>query len=1058
VRASPFFRLVRLRLPRLLRGGVAVFAFGTTQAQDIPIPCDEPPIEFEVAVPATLALPAKNGVLLIEELGVDIAIHSRTATALLKWDLPPSGRAYQSADVVADASAQWLLHPAAPSTRRARVRIQLFCDAGWDLAPLRLLARAAADTARAEDGDLDPEVRNQARAQSVATLSALVVVGRGDAVHRRWPWLAAQALQARAFAYARMARPTDSRTDLAVAAAAWRDIGDGLRGAIARHRAAQQLRREGDLAGAERALRELRADAVVRSDPTLVGVVTNDFCLTLRHLLRLREALRCYDQAVSLHDAAANVTEAALSRANRADAYAQLGRYAEAEAEAQAAQLQARSGGRTRAQLLAALVVGNVARAQGRLDGAIQAYLEALSLGERLQDPNLRANALQQLGIAYLLLCDFSRARQFLGEAAKAYEGGGYWNNAVLALRNLADAERRAARPQQAAATIAHALAIVEAGKAGQAAAAELHLLRAEIALQDGATPPLDEAIAAAQSALGDAPSYLHRQRLTIALARRALARNALPAAEAGLREARRAAQRADDIIGLVELDDLQAQVSERRGERVAARRQYETAVQRALRVASLQTYPLHRASFLAQARRSLERLLDLSRADAPGETAARFGAIAALHFAARRGERALAAATPEQAAVLAQVNERVRRRWGIQNSEEELRDTAATPGLFARAQQIDTLARAVPRATDAAALLRAWQRRLRDGDSLIVSFVGERRVFVWTLRRDGLAEHATDTAATLRDAADMLQRSVLDRSVDSAAVSAAAAAVRAAAGLDAVRAGPGLRHYLLADGPLAELPPSLLLAGGERAEAANTIPAVVRIDELEPPADATSCCRGLPLQAFADPSVDSASGTARSAANLPRLPGSRNEAQTIAARWSAAPTKVWLGAAFTRRRALDALAQPQGIVHFATHGFASRDEPGLSALLVAADDAEHGLDVVSFHDLLLTDVRARLVVLGACDTASGGSRPGSSGASLAHALRAAGAETVVAPLWSVDDESGNAFMRAFYDVLGDGAVPADAVAAAQRELALRATTAHPYYWAGFVVFAGVGR
>lgn len=1051
MRAIPFRHF---HILRVLTGVALVCGCIAASAEDLAVTCDAPPVEVETVIPAKLVLPPLAGVLLVEERGTDIEIHRRSASELRSWDLAPSGRAWQAADID-DPGAQWSIEAATPDTRHARFRIELRCaDAGWDRATLQMFARATEAFARSENGELAADLRNAARAQSVAALGALVVIGRSETARRRFPWLEAQALQARAFAYARLGRPVDSRADLVAAATAWREIGDRLRSAIARHRAAQQLRREGDLATAERALSELRGEAVVRADPTLIGIVTNDLCLTLRKLLRLREAVRCYDEAIVLNDRAANLTEAALSRANRADAYAKLGRYAEADADAQAAQVQARAAGLPRAQLIAALVVGNVARAKGRLDGAIQAYLEALSLGERLQDPNLRANALQQLGVTYLLLCDFARARQFLGEAAKAYETGGYWDNTVVALRNLADAQRSAALPQQAAATIAQALAIVESGKAGQAAAAELHLLRAEMALDDERAAPLDAAIAAAQSALGDAPSYLHRHRLAIALARRALARDALPAAATGLQQARRAAQRADDVIGLVELDALDAQVAERRGERALARRLYDAAFQRALRVASLQSYPLHRASFLAQARRSLERWLVLSRDDEPDAASARIGAIAALHLVARRGERALAAATSAQTAVLAQVNERVRRRWGIQ-SGEELGDMAAAPGVFARAQQIDALSSVGPRKVDATALLRAWQSRLNDGDAVITSFVGERRVFSWVLRREGLVERSADTGVALRDAVAALARSLRDRAGDPFAPAIAATVVRREAGLEDLRAATDARQYLLADGPLAELPPALLLADAAHEQAdVPRIAAVLRIEDLEPPAASAACCRGLPLQAFADPAVERATVGARSAAQLPRLPGSRNEAQSIVANWRDAATQVWLGSAFTRRRALLALAQPDNIVHFATHGFASRDEPGLSALLVAADDAEHGLDVVSFHDLLLTDVRARLVVLGACDTASGDAHPGSSGASLAHALLVAGAETVVAPLWSVDDEAGAAFMRAFYEALAAGAAPADAVAAAQQALARRATTAHPYFWAGFVAFA----
>ena len=166
----------------------------------------------------------------------------------------------------------------------------------------------------------------------------------------------------------------------------------------------------------------------------------------------------------------------------------------------------------------------------------------------------------------------------------------------------------------------------------------------------------------------------------------------------------------------------------------------------------------------------------------------------------------------------------------------------------------------------------------------------------------------------------------------------------------------------------------------------------------------------------------------------------------------------MWLGADFTRSRTLQALNSAGAIVHFATHGFASRDEPGLNALLVVADDRAGGLDVVSFHDLLGLDVQARLVVLGACEAAAGGTRDDAAAISLAHAVILAGADEVVAPLWRIDDGTSAIFMTALYDAFEQGLPPAAAVADAQARLARRAATAHPFQWAGFAVQRGGGR
>jgi CHAT domain-containing protein len=45
--------------------------------------------------------------------------------------------------------------------------------------------------------------------------------------------------------------------------------------------------------------------------------------------------------------------------------------------------------------------------------------------------------------------------------------------------------------------------------------------------------------------------------------------------------------------------------------------------------------------------------------------------------------------------------------------------------------------------------------------------------------------------------------------------------------------------------------------------------------------------------------------------------------------------------------------------------------------------------------------------------------------------------------------------MERFYRAMTRGAAPAKALAEAQRLLAAEAATAHPYYWAGFVLVGG---
>ena len=68
------------------------------------------------------------------------------------------------------------------------------------------------------------------------------------------------------------------------------------------------------------------------------------------------------------------------------------------------------------------------------------------------------------------------------------------------------------------------------------------------------------------------------------------------------------------------------------------------------------------------------------------------------------------------------------------------------------------------------------------------------------------------------------------------------------------------------------------------------------------------------------------------------------------------------------------------------------------------------------------------------------------------------GTPSVVASLWSVEDEATMELMVAFYDYLENGGYSkGEALRQAQLDLLGSPATAHPYYWAGFVLTGDVG-
>jgi CHAT domain-containing protein len=104
-------------------------------------------------------------------------------------------------------------------------------------------------------------------------------------------------------------------------------------------------------------------------------------------------------------------------------------------------------------------------------------------------------------------------------------------------------------------------------------------------------------------------------------------------------------------------------------------------------------------------------------------------------------------------------------------------------------------------------------------------------------------------------------------------------------------------------------------------------------------------------------------------------------------------------------------------------------------------------------HEIYNLRLPADLVVLSACQTALGREIRGEGLIGLTRGFMYAGARRVVASLWQVDDESTAELMERFYRaMLRDGRRPADALRAAQSEMARSRRWSAPFYWAGFVL------
>ena len=188
---------------------------------------------------------------------------------------------------------------------------------------------------------------------------------------------------------------------------------------------------------------------------------------------------------------------------------------------------------------------------------------------------------------------------------------------------------------------------------------------------------------------------------------------------------------------------------------------------------------------------------------------------------------------------------------------------------------------------------------------------------------------------------------------------------------------------------------------------------------------------------------------------SLPSLPASRAEVLSVAALLrQARPTarvEVLLRCQATAAE-LRGQAEDAQLLHIATHGLVDARRPRLSALVLTRASASGGEAQFRLLDILQLKLRARLVVLSACDTSGGRLLPGEGVLGLTQAFLEAGAASVLASYWRVEDEATEPFMRRFYQyLLQDGLTAAAALRRAQLDAAAADTAS--FSWAAFSVY-----
>jgi CHAT domain-containing protein len=370
-------------------------------------------------------------------------------------------------------------------------------------------------------------------------------------------------------------------------------------------------------------------------------------------------------------------------------------------------------------------------------------------------------------------------------------------------------------------------------------------------------------------------------------------------------------------------------------------------------------------------------------------------------------------------------------------------------------------------------------RRFVLDDDTVLLEyFVGEEHSYVWALTATDLAMSELPGRAALEQTMRNLYTALTERNRrptnetlatrEAREQRADLAVTHASKALGALLLDP-IQHQLkhrrmivVPDGPLYMIPFVLLLPPGGNQEIVYLPSASVLVEmrkEHRDPAGET-----LPALVIADPVFGKDDDRVQAAGSgqpsspgpaLMRLEYSRQEAQSIAALAPPSQVKTLLDFAADSEVVRHSDLSHYRVIHIASHALLDTENPSLSGIVFSTVDRQGNArdGQVRLHEIYNLSLQARLVVLSACRTALGKEVSGEGMIGLSRGFLYAGAQSVLATLWSVDDYATAQFMAQFYRGLWkERRSPADALHAAQRWMKGQKRLQSPYYWAGYTL------
>ena len=386
-------------------------------------------------------------------------------------------------------------------------------------------------------------------------------------------------------------------------------------------------------------------------------------------------------------------------------------------------------------------------------------------------------------------------------------------------------------------------------------------------------------------------------------------------------------------------------------------------------------------------------------------------------------------------------------------------------------------------------------RKRLGDREGLVSFLIGRERAFVQLIKRSGIwIAPVPESRDSLQSAVTALRRAleIQGGSVNEFDMTRANELyVSLFGGIEKHLAG--LDHLIVVpSGPLASLPFGLLVLArplDNDYSKARWLTQQIPISHA-PSIHAFYTLRGAraaqapakPLLAFGDPILlggapnkgeESALAQAgqmcrpegpmdrQTLLSMTRLPETADELRKVAQILRADSSTVFLGDAASEPALRAQKLDDYRVLYFATHGLLPGElkcqaEPGLVLTPPAEQASKKASDgLLEASEIAQLRINADLVVLSACNTAGGGGKFGGEALSgLAEAFFHAGARSLVVSHWQVPSAATAQLMSGMFAFLGPqlatGSAPA--LRDSQTKLIANPKTAHPFFWAAFVV------